>query len=58
MGRIKRINKLRDYFPDKFYGKPYGFEIKNGILSIYKTSGKEAEIEEEAPFAQLRITED
>lgn len=58
LGRIKRISKMKDYFLDKTSGKLYEYKIEDGILSIYKTSGKEAEIVEEDPFVQLRRTDD
>lgn len=57
-GSIKRISEMRDYFLYNTSGKLYEYEIEDGILSIYKTSGKEAEIIETVPFVQLRRTSD
>jgi len=58
VSRIKRISKMRDYFPDKTTGRLYEYGIEGGVLSIYKTSGKKAEIVEEEPFVKLRNTGD
>ena len=49
-------HKRRDYFQKKISRELYEYEIKDGVMSIYRTGGEMFEIVEPEPFVKLRRT--
>jgi hypothetical protein len=46
--------KIRDYFQNSKTRELYEFEINDGVMSIYRTSGDMGEYVESEPFLKLK----